>query len=1012
MKNIRLSFLSLLGALAGLFPSGRADAAPFTAGNIAVLRAGDGAAALSGAATAVFIDEYTPAGVPAQSIAIPAAAGATQLTLSGTATSEGGLMRSPNGAVLCFAGYKAAAGLGAVVATTAAANPRQVGIVDLSGTFTVAASTSTQFSASNIRSGATDGANNFWGGGNGTPAAISGINYFGTASAAAQLLAGNLRWANIFNGDLYFSSGSTTPGTGIHQFTGSPVAPAVSTPLTVVAGQSPYGFSINPAGTAMYVADDRATTSGGGIQRWNKAAGVWSLAYTLGTTTGAASTAGTRGLAVNWSGAAPVIYATTTETTNNRLISVSDSGAAPVTTLVASAGANKVFRGVAFAPEELRTRKPRFYTSGALPPANGVYVSAPGAQAAYPNGISIRNVSHRAFSASMPPPALGVAQSLSLSLTSEMDISNDGGATWQHYSAPAAATMRFNHVSDNGPTSTFDTEMLQLDITGGGLPAGVLVRESPTRTSIGRTTSTLTGGGFMIDSFFDVFTELSVDGGATWSPSGPSLLVELTVDPRQIAPVPAPTSLYPPPNDFYASPGQFLSFPGGIFVRNARHHFFAPALPFPELIGASQVQTLDGQMDMEVSADGGATYNYVRVPAAASVRITHIRDEGSIAIFDTEMLQLSLSGGGLPAGVMSRESPTRQSPGGTAIAPQTDGTFRVHSFFDVFAELSLDGGQTWVPAPAPGHLELQCSAPEVPESSPNLPPLPGQYASNSPLDAVFSGGYALKGTQLSRFTQSTPPPPPGASQVHQSGAEVQLQLSADGGLSFQSFTAPAQVTFQVSSSVDSGATRFFDTEMLALNISGGNLPVGVMVRESPSKASLGRTSLRTLPGPAYLISSFFDVFTELSLDGGQTWLPTTVAPFELTLQTTDPDSDHDGLPDLWELANFGDLASGPTGDNDRDGSTNGYEYLAGTSPIDPASVLRPESKVSGLDLKIIFPTLNGHQYAIESSTDLTPTSWTVVVSGIEGDGTTRSILLTNGFSSLRRYYRVIPSLTQ
>ena len=64
------------------------SAAPFTPGNLAVLRVGDGAAALTSAGTAVFIDEYTTTGSLVQSLAIPAN-GSPQLVVSGTASSEG-----------------------------------------------------------------------------------------------------------------------------------------------------------------------------------------------------------------------------------------------------------------------------------------------------------------------------------------------------------------------------------------------------------------------------------------------------------------------------------------------------------------------------------------------------------------------------------------------------------------------------------------------------------------------------------------------------------------------------------------------------------------------------------------------------------------------------------------------------------------------------------------------------------------------------------------------------------
>jgi len=54
----------------------------------------------------------------------------------------------------------------------------------------------------------------------------------------------------------------------------------------------------------------------------------------------------------------------------------------------------------------------------------------------------------------------------------------------------------------------------------------------------------------------------------------------------------------------------------------------------------------------------------------------------------------------------------------------------------------------------------------------------------------------------------------------------------------------------------------------------------------------------------------------------------------------DPDdTDNDGLPDAWEIANFGDLSQGPNDDTDDDGISNIDEYYAGS---DPAS-FRPDA---------------------------------------------------------------------
>jgi len=50
-----------------------AHAAGFTEGNVVVYRVGDGAAALTNAATPAFLDEYDAAGTLVQSIALPTA---------------------------------------------------------------------------------------------------------------------------------------------------------------------------------------------------------------------------------------------------------------------------------------------------------------------------------------------------------------------------------------------------------------------------------------------------------------------------------------------------------------------------------------------------------------------------------------------------------------------------------------------------------------------------------------------------------------------------------------------------------------------------------------------------------------------------------------------------------------------------------------------------------------------------------------------------------------------------
>src|SRR5262245_17262785 len=97
-------------SLVVLFLAVTSYGAAFTPGNLVVYRVGDGPAALASSGTAVFLDEYTTAGVLVQTIAVPTATVGSQrrLVCSGTATSEGFLTRSADGQYVVFTGYDAA----------------------------------------------------------------------------------------------------------------------------------------------------------------------------------------------------------------------------------------------------------------------------------------------------------------------------------------------------------------------------------------------------------------------------------------------------------------------------------------------------------------------------------------------------------------------------------------------------------------------------------------------------------------------------------------------------------------------------------------------------------------------------------------------------------------------------------------------------------------------------------------------------------------------------------------
>src|ERR1043165_7037792 len=187
-----------------------ANAASFTSGNVVVYRCGDGAAGLSSNATAVFLDEYTPAGALVQSIALPtSASGANKrLTSSGTATSEGFLSRSVDGRYIILSGYEAAPGAAGIASTTTATASRVIGRVDAAGNVDTSTALTDAFSGGNIRSATSTNGTDLWATGSNTGVRYATLGSLTSTSVSTAVT--NLRQTNIFNNQLYVSSGSGT----------------------------------------------------------------------------------------------------------------------------------------------------------------------------------------------------------------------------------------------------------------------------------------------------------------------------------------------------------------------------------------------------------------------------------------------------------------------------------------------------------------------------------------------------------------------------------------------------------------------------------------------------------------------------------------------------------------------------------------------------------------------------------------------------------------------------------
>ena len=322
---------SLLAA--GLFA--RADG--FQSGSLVVLQMGDGSGALTSAAAPVSLLEYDTTGQLRQSLAVPGSGSPARLTVAGSSTSEGYLSLSADLTALAVVGYDAAIGTAAVASASSATVNRVVDVVSAGGGINRFAASASLLSGQNIRSGVIAGSD-AWAVGS-----AAGVSLL-TGAAPGSLYNGitTLRVANVFNGDLFFSTQSGTTTRGIYQFNGLPTAAATPTQLiTTDSASRPVDFSFSADASVAYIADER--TTGGGVEKWSRSGGVWTLSYTLS----AGSSRGARGLAVDFSGLNPVVYATTTQ---NELIKIVDSGGASVPSVLATAPANVEWRGLEIAP--------------------------------------------------------------------------------------------------------------------------------------------------------------------------------------------------------------------------------------------------------------------------------------------------------------------------------------------------------------------------------------------------------------------------------------------------------------------------------------------------------------------------------------------------------------------------------------------------------------------------------------------------------------------------------------
>jgi DNA/RNA endonuclease G (NUC1) len=444
----------------------RVQAAGFTAGNIVVYRVGDGVAALGSAATAVFLDEYTPAGVLVQSIPMPTTLVGSnrRLTASGTATAEGLLTRSVDGQSLLLTGYDAVLATASISSSSSGTINRVIGRVNTGGVVDTTTALSDGSTGSNPRSAtSTDGVNLWFTGGAGGPRFTT---LGSTTSTQISTTTTNLRQTNIFGGQLYVSSASgatrlATVGAGTPTTAGQTITNIPGFPATL----SPYGFffaDMDPgvAGVdTVYVADDSTIANGGGIQKYSLVGGTWIAKGTI------SSGSGLRGITGVVSGTSVTLYLSG----SGGIFGLTDASGynANITgtlTTIATVGSNRAFRGIALAP-----------SSGSTNPS-GVGAATPASVAA--GGSTLLTVTVTPGTVPASTGLAVIADLTSIGGTNNQAFLDDG---LNGDAASGDNIFSFNATVDGG-TST------------GGKTLPFTVSDAQARSGTGNISLTVTGG--------------------------------------------------------------------------------------------------------------------------------------------------------------------------------------------------------------------------------------------------------------------------------------------------------------------------------------------------------------------------------------------------------------------------------------------------------------------------------------------------------------------------------------
>jgi subtilisin family serine protease len=192
-----------------------------------------------------------------------------------------------------------------------------------------------------------------------------------------------------------------------------------------------------------------------------------------------------------------------------------------------------------------------------------------------------------------------------------------------------------------------------------------------------------------------------------------------------------------------------------------------------------------------------------------------------------------------------------------------------------------------------------------------------------------------------------------------------------------------------------------DVQILTSTINVGtviitnNLSQSTFTLTGPTSRSGAGTGLTVSNAPAGQYVATFGTVPYYTTPGSQTNTLSPGATLQFTAGYTFPDSNTNGISDLWEQAFLGSVppVHPPGTDTDGDGASNYAEFIAGTNPIHAGSRLKLlVTRQPNNLLHLEWPTAPGRSYRLFSSTNVS--TWTPLTDWTRAAGSSMSQLFT------------------